>query len=487
VNERGLVEVPENAIRDEPIAFGLSGVQLAICGVAILVGAIVNLLPIAELLRLGLMVLLTTPIALAAALPVRGEPAYRWLVRAVGHRRGRRVWAAVLERPDKREISATEETGAAPAADAGGPTWQAVDNGEAAAIAEASSDNLPRGAGDGQTADRDGSPMTDGPLLRPHVLRPDDGDSQPEPPAAPRRGPAERPSVVPHLLPTLRVATFTSFAGGVGKTTLAVEVATYVAAHARYRTLDGEERPIRVVLLDASRLTIGAAGLRLGLDAARLSKASESEAWRQPSAIERLVAGQGSGVDLISAPPHPVTTGTELRLAAERELFRADTAAELVAALPRAGYHLLVVDLGSHLELAHTELIDRSDLVCGVVRPTLESLPDVHRLATFLRSIGAGRKVSLVANQASDVDAVRRHARPNGLEVIAAIEPHPAFVAAAERAEPAWRLAPALEPAIRTLATAVWPLLDAREHPARPTGLLGAVRRLALPAGRQAR
>ena len=34
MNDRGLVEVPENAVRDEPIAFGLTGVQLGICGVA---------------------------------------------------------------------------------------------------------------------------------------------------------------------------------------------------------------------------------------------------------------------------------------------------------------------------------------------------------------------------------------------------------------------------------------------------------------------
>ncbi len=31
MNERGLVDVPENALRDEPIAFGLTAVQLGIC------------------------------------------------------------------------------------------------------------------------------------------------------------------------------------------------------------------------------------------------------------------------------------------------------------------------------------------------------------------------------------------------------------------------------------------------------------------------
>mgnify|MGYP003549458828 FL=1 len=53
MNERGLVEVPENAVRDEPIAFGLTGVQLGICALAVLVAAILNLLPIWEPIRLA--------------------------------------------------------------------------------------------------------------------------------------------------------------------------------------------------------------------------------------------------------------------------------------------------------------------------------------------------------------------------------------------------------------------------------------------------
>jgi hypothetical protein len=77
MNERGLVEVPENAVRDEPIAFGLTGVQLGICALAVLVAAIINLLPIWEPIRLVLIVLGAGPVLVAAALPIRGEPAYR--------------------------------------------------------------------------------------------------------------------------------------------------------------------------------------------------------------------------------------------------------------------------------------------------------------------------------------------------------------------------------------------------------------------------
>ncbi len=101
MNERGLVDVPENAIRDDPIAFGLTAPQLGILGGAVVVGAVLNLLPLPEPIRLILALLGAGPIIVAAILPVRGEPAYRWLIRALRHVRGRRCWQATLLVPDK--------------------------------------------------------------------------------------------------------------------------------------------------------------------------------------------------------------------------------------------------------------------------------------------------------------------------------------------------------------------------------------------------
>lgn len=492
MNERGLVEVPENAVRDEPIAFGLTGVQLGICGIAVLVAAALNLLPVWEPIRLVLMVVVAGPVALAAALPVQGEPAYRWLIRAVRYLRGRRRWQAVLATPgtpatssaeaaDKPLVSDDEYPAKRPAMGPGGsPTWQVGDNTGTAPqratspIGEASLDE----ASGRRPPAREQVVMGDVQLLRPHPLRSED-DGSDEPPGSPTLGRLEPRTPVPHLLPGLRIAAFASFAGGVGKTTLAVEAATLIAARARYRTLDGDELPLRVLLLDASRVTAGAAGIRLRLDGGSISTAANPARWRQPRSVEDLAVPTRFGVDVALAPAHPMTLGPELQPEPERELFRADHVDDFLEGAREAGYQLLITDLGSHLEDGHRHLIDRADLVLGVIRPTLESLPDVHRLASVTRGMGAGRKLSLVANLADDDRPVRQHAHEYGLAVAGAVPINPAFVTACERGEPAWSIDATLEPAIRGVAATVWPLLTDGAPSPRGGGLLSSARRLA--------
>ena len=115
----------------------------------------------------------------------------------------------------------------------------------------------------------------------------------------------------------------------------------------------------------------------------------------------------------------------------------------------------------------------------GVIRPTLESLPDVHRLANVTRGMGAGRKLTLVANLADDDTAVRAHAHDYGLPIAGAVPINPTFVAACERGEPAWSLDPAIEAAVRGVAATVWPLLTDGAPASHGRGLLGSARRLA--------
>lgn len=487
MNERGLVEVPENAVRDEPIAFGLTGVQLGICGIAVLVAAALNLLPIWDPARFALIALVAGPIALAAALPIHGEPAYRWLIRATRFLRSRQTWSAqlidqevVTRGTDKPPVSGRAQTMSPMSSDNDGRlAWQGEDN----------TGTEPQRAGppdDQASADaasphrfpaREGVVMREGQLLRPRLLRPeDDGSSEPSADALPER--EEHRTPVPHLLPGLRIALFCSFAGGVGKTTLAVEAATFIAAHARYRTIDGDERPLRVLLLDASQVTSGAAAVRLGLDGEAIAKASNPARWVHTRSVDDLAVATASGVDVGLAPAHPTTLPREPQPEPERDPFRADHVDEFLDGAREVGYQLLVVDLGSHLEDGHRHLIDRSDLICGVVRPTLESLPDVHRLANVLRELGAGRKLTLVANFAEDDHRVRQHAHEYGVAVAAVVPPSATFVTAADRGKPAWSLDAALTPGLRAVAASVWPLLSGGT-PASGRGLLASARRLA--------
>jgi Mrp family chromosome partitioning ATPase len=442
MNERGLVEVPENAVRDEPIAFGLTGVQLGICALAVLVAAIINLLPIWEPVRFFLVVLGAGPVFVAAALPIRGEPAYRWLVRGVRHRRRRRLWQAELAVPDKPQLSGLDETGKIevhpPMSEP--PVPQAAEEREAPPAIPAASPAGPRLHVVGSERTR---------------------ESEPEP-----------PSPVPHLLGRLHVVCFMSFTGGTGKTTLAVEAASLVGSRARYQTMAGEERPVRVLLLDASRAN-PAAHLRLGLDSETVSKQLSRYDWPDAMTFERRAVETRFGVTLLSLPQLPLQgLGPELP-------FDDIVAVGILEAAEQAGFQLVVVDLGTQLEDGHRHLIGQADTVLGVVTPRVEALPDVLRITSYVRALGAGRKLGLVANQASDEGSLPALADGEQVSIVATIPRLEAFDTAGDRGVPAWTDDLEAEEALRQLATATWALFpgvpSSSDH--RFHGLVSTVRR----------
>ena len=470
MNERGLVEVPENAVRDEPIAFGLTAVQLGICAVAVLVAALLNLVPVWEPLRVLLVALVAGPIALAAALPVRGEPAYRWIVGAVRHVRGRRVWRATLA---SNEAAAPPlEVGLTTASEA--DDWQPGDNDEASSqSAEGPGTRVPPAAGSSpRSAER--APMEhEAPRLT-VVGRDEIGSADPDP-AAPDREELGRPPVIPHVLTGLRVVGVLSFAGGVGKTTLAVELATYVASHARFCTLEGDEHPLRVLLLDASR-TSPAAGLRLGLDAEAVSRTTERRSWTEPGSFDAALVETRWRVDLVSVPParFPDRDGAA---------FSATDAQAILDGASEAGYQLLVADLGSVHEAGHRHVIDQASLLLGIVRPTIESLPDAPRLAEYVRTLGMGRKLGFVASLTDDEAPLRAVLGDDRVPILGAVPRSEAVALGGERGEPAWRDDPGFARALGPIATAAWPLVGADDGIRSRRGLVGAMRRVLSHAG----
>jgi hypothetical protein len=228
-----------------------------------------------------------------------------------------------------------------------------------------------------------------------------------------------------------------------------------------------------VLLLDAARAS-PAAALRLGLDPDAVSRLNTRYDWPDSLTFEKRVVETRFRVTLLSLPQVPMQ-GLGPKLA-----FGTEEAAAILDAAERAGFQLVVVDLGSQLEEGHHHLLGQSASVLGIVTPRIEALPDILRITSYVRALGAGRKLGFVANQASDVGSLPALADEEQAPIVATISSLPAFDAAGDRGIPAWTDNAEVEALLEPLATAVWSLFSgvpmSSEH--RFGGLLAGVRRL---------
>lgn len=474
MNDRDdLVEIPEYALGEERIAFGLTAPQLAILVAAGLLVAALNLLPLWAPLKVILILALAGPPTLAAVLSISGEPAYRWLLRAVRYWRSPKLWrpAVITLQPEriasKPPVSGGVEDGDDSPIDARAPvrgvnTSDALEIGEVGAEADnagaatsklgaPSSPLSPAARGPSAAEERAGM---DANVIRLHPDQPDPTEVEPDL-APPGEQPTPSPSL-PYVFPLPRLVCLLSFAGGVGKTTLAVELATYLAANARYRGADEEAHPVEVLLIDAARLA-PAAGLRLGLSARALSEAWRWVDRRDAEAVAGTVRPVVEHLSLLTIPPDPTFLGAEPGGPPEAE-FTATHAAVVVDAARHAGSVLAIADLGTRLEPGHVRLIELAELVIGVVRPTVESLPDLYRLTEWLRRAGVGRKLAFAANQCEDDGEVQTIAREVGAPLLGTIPTSNALALAGERGEAGWPQDPLLATALERLAGALWPM-----------------------------
>jgi MinD-like ATPase involved in chromosome partitioning or flagellar assembly len=477
--ERDLVEVPENAMREDPLAFGLTAPQLGLAGVAAAIGFVLNLLPIWLPLRLTLAVVVAAPIFGTAIVSIRGEPGHRWLVRLARFTRSDRRW--VVPAAATADPSGAQDLPKSPAE-------SYVEHAAALSDPAAASDSKraakPRERG--PRSEKPARPRTKPARVRSEQAVPDkpvrlrlvadeddeaaDSDDEPTP-----RAPAPEASGLPHLLRGFRLVCFLSFAGGVGKTTLAVETASLVGSVGRYVAQDGSEAPVRVLLLDATRFA-PAAAIRLGVPPKDLSSAWAPDAWRDPAVARRFVVPTRYGVEVLTLPQHPRASGRDLIFENPDNEFLAGGAQTLLDAAHASDTALVVADLGSAIDEGHRQLIEHADLVLGVVRPTAESLADAYRLATMVRGLHSGRKLALVVNQADDDREASQVAKDAGLDLLAAIPRDPTFEKAAEVGEPAWRLKPELREALVPLARIVWPFFVERNgHHRVPGGVLKGI------------
>jgi MinD-like ATPase involved in chromosome partitioning or flagellar assembly len=413
-------------------------------------------------LRLGLAILTAAPIFGVAVLSIRGEPGYRWLLRFVRFTRSERRWFV--------PSAATADPAAAKSDPSDAPDLPErpaplnTDQAAALSVPEVASETDPA------ALPGEGSTMSDKPvrlrLVAGDTAEQPDSDDRPPGPTLP-----DGPSL-PHLLRGLRLVCFLSFAGGVGKTTLAVETASLVGSIGRYVAGDGSEASVRVLLLDAARFA-PAAAIRLGVPPAALASAWAPDAWREADAARRFVVGTRHGVEVLTLPPHPRMSGFDAVFESRDNEFGALGAQTLLDAAHAADVALVVADLGSAIDEGHRYLIEQADLVLGVVRPTTESLADAYRLAAMVRGLHMGRKLALVANQADDDREAGQTARDAGLDLLAVIPRDPTFDRAAESGQPAWRQKPELRAALLPLARIVWPFLpETNGHHPDSVGLL---------------
>ncbi len=463
--ERGLVEVPENAMRDDPLAFGLTAPQLGLAGAAAAVAFILNLLPIWLPLRLTLAVLVAAPIFGVAVISIRGEPGYRWLMRFARFARSERRWFVATPatgdptgEPDLPEQPVTVNTNQ--------PTerfeFEAASDPEPTAA-------LPRGP----------SPMWDK-SVRLRVVAGETDEPSPSEVRPPELAAPDTP-ILPHLVGDSRLVCFLSFAGGVGKTTLAVETASLVGKTGRHGAEDASAGPVRVLLIDAARFA-PAAAIRLGVPPSNLSTSWTPDAWREPEAARRFLVGTRHGVEVLTLPPHPRMSGRDAFFDAPDNEFLAAGAQTLLDAAHASDTALVVADLGFAIDEGHRYLMEHADLVLGVVRPTTESLADAYRLATMARGLHLGRKLALVANEVEDDHEVAQIARDAGLDLLAAIPREPTFDLAGESGVPAWRIKPEVREALMPLARIVWPAFGhTNGHRRESAGLLRGL----LPGGRR--
>lgn len=324
-DDRTAVAVPENAVRDEPIAFGLTGVQLGVMAGAAVAALLVNLAPLPGPVRIALVVVAVGPLVCAAVVSVGGEPLYRLVARAVRHRTTNRSWLAVVEASDKPQISDEGDT-VRPESDMPSPA-------EPRPIEPAVSISEDAPASPGQL------PAASDPLAstaaRLRLVRQDDATDIPDEEPTP----SNRDDPIPHLVAGLRIVTVTSFAGGVGKTMLATELATLLTERGRYRTLDGLDHALSVLIIDAARLA-PAVGLRLGLDPVSLARLPVTD-WGAPEIIARGAVVSRGGAAVLALPSALPLDGTE------GFSFGATAASTLLDGADRAGYGLVVADLGS--------------------------------------------------------------------------------------------------------------------------------------------
>jgi len=170
--------------------------------------------------------------------------------------------------------------------------------------------------------------------------------------------------------PRAPVVSFISNKGGVGKSTLAVNVACELARN----------NPGRVLLIDAS-LQMGNCGLMLALQHnSTIADAVREKDRLDVTLLRQLTVGHESGLDLLPAPEDAIAGS-----------IVDDSSLSRVIQIARRAYDYVIVDTFPVLDASVIAILDSSSLACVVVNGMIPSLAGTMRLLPVLKDMGFPR------------------------------------------------------------------------------------------------
>ena len=207
-----------------------------------------------------------------------------------------------------------------------------------------------------------------------------------------------------------RMVTCFSPKGGVGTTTIAVNMAVAVA----------ERRPDRTLLVDLSR-QFGAVATHLNLTVQQTlaDVARDNQATREPELLRSYTTRHESGLHVLPAAGTP-------ELAA---LIQGDQI-DLILETAREAYDSVVVDAGSHLDDVTMSALEHADAVIVTVYGEMGALKAVHLLLDVLAEQGSvPAKTTFVLNNVFAKENLKIQAIKSALATPVAAElPYDPFV-----------------------------------------------------------
>jgi pilus assembly protein CpaE len=186
-----------------------------------------------------------------------------------------------------------------------------------------------------------------------------------------------------------RIVAVFSPKGGVGRTTIAVNVAVAAAS----------EPGSRVVLVDGS-FQFGDVGVLLNLNPKNKSIADlvpELEAGGEPESLDTFLMTHSSGLKVLLAPPSPELAETVTPSAAKR-----------VLEVLRGRYDIVVVDCASSFSDATLAILDIADTILTVLTLEITSIKNLRLFLEVADQLGYPTdKVQLVLNRADSALGIR--------------------------------------------------------------------------------